>query len=114
MKLRKVILESPYAGDVERNVTYARACLRDAVLNHGDAPIASHLLFTQPGVLDDLDPEERTLGIEARLAWGVEAAATVVYVDHGISKGMDYGIARAKAEGRPVEYRNLIKEATNE
>ena len=30
--MRLVILESPYAGDIERNVAYARACLRDSLL----------------------------------------------------------------------------------
>ena len=50
--LRRVILESPYAGDIERNVAYARAAMRDSLLR-GEAPIASHLLYTQPGVLDD-------------------------------------------------------------
>jgi len=104
--MRRVVLESPYAGDVERNVRYARACLRDCVLQ-GDSPIASHLLFTQPGVLDDNCPIERQLGIEAGLAWGHEAEATVVYTNLGISKGMSFGIARAKDEGRPIEYRQL-------
>jgi hypothetical protein len=28
---RLVILESPYAGDVEANVAYARRCLRDSL-----------------------------------------------------------------------------------
>ncbi|WP_245467950.1 hypothetical protein [Mesorhizobium sp. M6A.T.Cr.TU.017.01.1.1] len=103
---RLVILESPYAGEVERNVAYARAALRDC-LKRGDAPAASHLLYTQPGVLDDDDPAERATGIGAGLAWGRKAEATVVYTDRGVSKGMAQGIARALAEGRPVEYRRL-------
>jgi len=104
--MRRVILESPYAGDVEANVTYARRALRDC-LKRGEAPIASHLLYTQEGVLDDTKPDERSLGIEAGLAWGAEAAATVVYADRGISTGMSYGIRRAVREGRAVEYRYL-------
>src|SRR5690606_21487830 len=40
---RRVIVESPYAGDVETHVAYARAALRDC-LSRGEAPIASHLL----------------------------------------------------------------------
>lgn len=104
--MRRVILESPYAGNVDRNVAYARACLRDSLLR-GEAPIASHLLYTQPGVLDDQIPEERQMGIDAGLAWGVEAEATVVYTDYGISRGMRYGIERAEREGRVVEYRSL-------
>ncbi len=105
-KPRRVILESPYAGEVEANVAYARATLRNSLLR-GEAPIASHLLYTQPGVLDDDVPEERALGIEAGLAWGHEAEATVVYADRGISRGMRYGIERAEREGRVVEFRWL-------
>jgi len=104
--MRLVILESPYAGDVVANETYARACVRDS-LSRGEAPIASHLLYTQPGILNDLDPEERAWGINAGLAWGSVAQATVVYVDRGISKGMHFGIDRAIAEGRPIERRTL-------
>ena len=103
--MRLVIIESPYAGDVERNVAYARACMADC-LRRGEAPFASHLLYTQPGVLDDSVPSERKLGIEAGLAWGAMADATVVYTELGITAGMTQGIERAHAAGRPVEYRN--------
>jgi len=104
--VRLVILESPYAGDVERNVRYARACLRDSLLR-GEAPIASHLLYTQPGVLRDDVPGERKHGIDAGLAWGAVAQATVAYCDLGITKGMTHGLERAAVEGRIVERRWL-------
>lgn len=104
--MRLVIVESPYAGDVETNLDYARACLRDCLLR-GEAPFASHLLYTQNGVLDDRLPAERNLGIVAGLLWGSKAAATIVYQDLGISNGMRWGIADAEAAGRPVEYRTL-------
>lgn len=101
-----VIIESPYAGDVETNTEYARACLKDC-LERGEAPIASHLLYTQPGVLDDTIPEERAKGIEAGLLWGRHASKTVVYIDLGISEGMRKGIERAQKEGRTIEYRSF-------
>ena len=104
--MRRVILESPYAGDVEANLAYARECLRDSLLR-GEAPIASHLLYTQPGVLDDAVPTERQYGIDAGLVWGALAEATVVYCDRGISNGMRYGIEHADNAGRPVEMRWL-------
>ena len=104
--MRRVILESPYAGDIARNVLYARLCVRDSVLR-GEAPIASHLLYTQPAILNDSIPAERQLGIDAGLAWRSVAEATVVYVDFGISRGMQYGIAAAEKAGIPVEYRKL-------
>lgn len=110
--VKLVIVESPYAGrgiseqNIERNVLYARACMRDCLMR-GEAPLASHLLYTQEGILDDKIPDERFLGISAGLEWGRFAEATVVYIDLGISEGMEYGINRAKEAGREIEYRNL-------
>ena len=104
--MRRVVMESPYAGDVEANVAYARACLADC-LARGEAPIASHLLFTQPGVLLDEVPGERTRGIEAGLAWIIYADAMVLYCDRGISLGMQEAMRRAQRAGVPVELRSL-------
>ncbi|MDP3725760.1 MAG: hypothetical protein Q8R36_01010 [bacterium] len=111
--MRRVLVESPYKAetleDLARNIRYARLCLHDCVLR-GDAPIASHLLLTQPDVLRDGVPEERALGIEAGLVWGKEAEVTLVYIDLGITDGMKKGIKRAEDEGRAVEERKLPKE----
>jgi len=102
-------LESPYAGDVEFHTMYARECMRDC-LKRGEAPFASHLLYTQPGILKDEIPQERELGIDAGLSWALAAEATVVYEDFGISTGMRKGIERAKKDGRPIEYRRLYED----
>lgn len=48
---------------------------------------------------------ERNWGIAAGLAWSEVAEAHVVYVDRGISPGMQRGIDRARALGREVELR---------
>ena len=104
--MKLVIIESPYAGDVERNLRYLRACMKDCLLR-GEAPFASHALYTQPGVLDDDNPNDRQLGITAGLAWGARADITVVYDDLGISRGMAFGIAAAKVARRPISYRKL-------
>ena len=111
---RLVIMESPYAGrgrwwlgklwDHWRNIRYARRCMRDCLLR-GESPMVSHLLYAQRGVLRDSFPAEREIGIDAGLAWGRVAEATVVYIDRGISPGMSYGIESAR--NRPVEYRML-------
>jgi len=106
--MRRVIVESPYKArwfwQRWRNRQYARMCLRDCI-DRGEAPFASHLLYTQYGVLRDSDPVERERGIAAGLAWGEIADATVVYEDHGITSGMWRGIEAAKNAGRPVERR---------
>lgn len=104
--MRLVIIESPYAGDVAANIEYARRCVRDS-LSRGEAPICSHLLYTQPGILDDAIPAERQWGIDAGLAWHAAKVTTVVYVDRGLSCGMQYGIVQAQNAGNPVEYRKL-------
>lgn len=104
--MKLVIIESPYAGDVETNTAYARRAVRDS-LARGEAPIASHLLYTQPGVLDDAVPDERAWGISAGLAWRRVADMSVVYADYGVSTGMNYGIDCAKSSGVPVEYRYI-------
>ena len=104
--LRLVILESPYAGDVAANVEYARACVYDS-LSRGEAPIVSHLLYTQQGILDDSVPFERSWGIQAGLAWIDVCEAMVVYTNWGISLGMKAAIDHALTRGKPIEYRAL-------
>jgi len=105
-KMPLVFIESPFAGDVDTNIKFARACMRDS-LNRGESPFAMHLLYTQEEILNDEIPEERNRGIEAGFAWGKHASKTVVYTNLGITAGMELGIQRAKEEGREIEYREL-------
>lgn len=115
-----VIVESPFATGnlvfkdektcvVEEsvNVAYARACLHDCLVTHGEAPFASHLLYTQEGVLDDSVPGERKLGIEAGLELGRKAVRRIFYVDRGISNGMKWGFRFGREIGQPYEIRTL-------
>lgn len=106
--MKLVIIESPYAGDVEKNIEYARKCVRDSLMR-GEAPIASHLLYTQDGILDDNIPEQRKLGIDAGLAWRKVAELSAVYCDLGISRGMEYNINAAVSSGLPIEKRYILK-----
>lgn len=134
---RLVIIESPYAADPKvvaawpfglrwlvawrlrrRNVRYARAAMADCI-RRGEFPIASHLLYTQPGILRDEVPHERTAGINAGLlyaeaaqAWarvkgGDHEAIRAAYINHGVSSGMTYGLRHADAIEQRVEYRIL-------
>lgn len=107
--MRRVLLESPWLGDVAANFAYAVECLRDS-LRRGESPIASHVLLAHAGVLDDLNQEERATGIAAGFAWRSVADATIVYVDRGVSAGMEAGIADAAAIGQAVEFRRLVPE----
>lgn len=102
--MRRVVIESRYAGDVDTNVAFARACMLDS-LRRGEAPFLSHLLYTQ--VWDDSNAAERAAGIQAGLAWHAGADAVIVYLDLGISDGMQLGIDNARRLGTPVEERWL-------
>jgi len=118
--MKLVIIESPFKGDVERNKRYLRSCIRDCI-NRGESPYASHRMLTD--ALDDNDPIERTLGIEAGLAWRnvtqpvfrngarIHGISTMVhhvfYVDLGISDGMAFAETRYSNEGIPYEERTL-------
>lgn len=110
--MRRVIVESPYRGktdeETKRNIIYAQRCLHDCFMRD-EAPFASHLLYTQPGVLNDKIPKERKYGIEAGFVWRDASDVTVVYTDYGISEGMRHGIANALAKNKPVEYREIGK-----
>jgi hypothetical protein len=103
-KMRLVILESPFAGDLERNRIYLDRCIRDC-LARGESPYASHRMLTS--ALDDLDPVQRKAGIEAGFAWRKAADATVVYRDYGTSRGMQAGIDHAVSIGHRIECREI-------
>jgi len=114
---RRVIVESPYRtpdpSAFLRHLAYARAALRDC-LARGEAPFASHLLYTQPQVMhaapswfDDGDNSLRQIGIDAGLAWGSVAEVCAVYGDLGVTVGMMQGVAAAEVAGIPIEWRSL-------
>ncbi len=105
--MEKVIVESPYAWDINKHIKYLKLCMLDC-FKRWEAPFASHLLYTP--ILDDNIEEERNLGIEAWLVWGNGADKTVVYTDFWISRWMEYGIDNAKENNRPIEYRKITFE----
>jgi len=106
-EFKLTILESPYAGDVDKNIEYAQKCMRDMLLR-GEAPYASHLLYTQSNVLDDTVPEERELGIYAGFAYKhMKEMHTVFYVDRGMSNGMQMAMDYLKEHKMTFEIRNL-------
>lgn len=102
--MKLVLLESPYAGDRGRNVRYALRALRHS-LDLDEAPIASHLLYTQ--VLDDSVREERALGMRAGLEWRRAAEGAVFYIDYGWSPGMRAAQRQYLFEGFPHELRQI-------
>lgn len=106
-----VMIESPFKGkdwdETQRNILYARLCVRDSLYQRGEFPYASHLLLTQTGLTDDTNPEQRDIGIRAGQALAARLDLRVICQDLEISKGMEYGIEAAERIGQPIEYRNL-------
>lgn len=98
----RVIIESPYAGNRELNARYLNHIMFDC-LKRGEAPIASHKLYTD--ILDDNIPDERDLGIEAGLVWSVAAQKVIIGTGLGISAGMRRGIERHTTNGVQMEFR---------
>ena len=109
-----VDIETPYSADtpegLRRNLLYARACVRDSLMR-GEVPFASHLFYTQPGILDDNVAEERNMGMDIgkKLIESLPGVATVLYIDLGVSAGMKFGVVRAKESNREIKYRTLKK-----
>ena len=99
-----VIIESPYMGSVQRNIAYAQQCMGDS-LKRGEAPFASHLLYTQ--ILDDTIPQQRMMGMQRAFEWYRCADLMAVYTDRGISSGMQKGMEVAEQLKIKIEYRKL-------
>lgn len=108
-----VFLASPYSGRVIYNIDYARRCLKDSI-SRGEAPLAPHLLYTQPGVLDDSSPTERETGIQCGQEWLARADYCAFYIDLGISKGMETELSLASRLGKRIDVRLVGRTADYE
>ncbi|MDL2294719.1 DUF4406 domain-containing protein [Ruminococcaceae bacterium OttesenSCG-928-D13] len=98
---RKLIyIASPYAGDVERNVEFARAACRYCI-EWGHTPIAVHLLY--PQILDDNDPTQRETGL--RLGRHVlESCDEIWMCGNETSPGMKAELEVAESLGIPARF----------
>ena len=113
-RMERVILESPYAADTEEgiflNEAYGELCMHDCLVNHNEAPYASHLLYTRQFVLRDDVPADRKLGIEAGFFWRDVAEKTVFYQDLGLTKGMVQGLEDCEKKSKSFGLRRLPDE----
>lgn len=99
MKENKLVyIASPYAGDVEANVAFAKVACRYA-MQHGCTPVALHLLY--PQMLDDAVPAEREAGIQMGLRV-LEACDELWLCGERMSHGMQAELVAAKRLGVPV------------
>jgi len=101
MKQKLCYVCSPYRGDVARNVKYAQELTGRAV-RRGLVPITPHLYITQ--ALDDNDPAERALGMEAGLHLLEPCKYIMIGGRYGLSEGMRHEIERAHRLGKTFLY----------
>ena len=98
---------SPYRGktpeQVQVHFNYAVDLTREMLL-YGHCPITPHLYIT--ACLNDDDPDERKIGLEAALELLKKCDAVIVGQRYGISEGMAAEIETAKQLNIPVFYRD--------
>ena len=93
-----VYIASPYAGDVEGNVAFAKAACRYAAAK-GYTPVAVHLMY--PQFLDDRVPKEREAGL--KMGRRVLAACEEIWLcGERMSAGMKAEKAEAQRLGIPI------------
>ncbi len=99
MESRLVYIASPYAGDIEKNVAFAKAACRYAAAQ-GCTPVAVHLMY--PQFLDDCVPKEREAGL--KMGMRVLAACDEIWLcGERMSAGMKAEEAEAKRLGLPIQ-----------
>ncbi len=115
--MKVIYVCSPFRGDTkeegQRNVDYAVE-LTAELLRTMYYPITPHLYIT--ACLNDADPEERRIGMDAALALLDKCDAVMVGIRYGISEGMAAEITKAKRMGIPIfthsDSNMLFKELT--
>ncbi len=108
--MKLIYIASPYAGDVERNVEYAKQACR-TVMESGHAFFAPHLLY--PAILDDSVPEERQAGIEMGLTL-LHRCDELWAFGPVVSSGMQAEIAEAERLRIPVHRMDMAGELVPE
>ena len=102
---RKIYVVSKYAGDVATNKENAVRFCR-YVIDRGNMPVASHLLY--PQILNDSSPHEREMGLMFGLALLALCDEVWIFTENGeISSGMKREIEEATQLGIPVRQLDL-------
>lgn len=96
--MKLIYICSPYAGNIEENIRFARAACRHAA-KQGFTPVAPHLLY--PQFLNDAVPAQRDAGIRMGLRL-LSACDELWRCGYRISAGMEKELAEAKCLKIPV------------
>lgn len=100
--MKCVYIASRVSGEIERNMALAKVyCLY--AMSKNVVPVVPHLMLE--GVLDDNDPEERTLGITVGLELLRKCDEIWAFTDErGISEGMANEISLADQLKIPIRF----------
>lgn len=110
-----VFVESPYSGDIDRNIRYLKLCKYDCWAR-GEMPCSSHDDMTQHPVKLDFyasdyekkwDIYTREGAINGAHSLRILCSKTVFYVDLGFSDGMKSAIEYCRKNNITVEMRKL-------
>lgn len=116
-----VFLESPYSGDIDRNLRYLKLCEYDC-WNRYEFPCSSHSNMTQHVIkknfyVDDYNPQYKIFGREEAINGShclrVLCSKTIFYIDLGWSDGMKNALKyceenKLKYEIRKIKYVNIL------
>ncbi len=97
-----VFICSPFAENVERNISRAQGYSRFAV-SQNYIPFAPHLLF--PQFMDDADTDQRKLGLFFGMVFLAKCHEMWVF-GRNITKGMSVEIEKAKQKNITIRYFN--------
>lgn len=97
-----VYICSPLSGDVEANTERTKAFCRYA-LDHGQIPLAPHLMF--PEFMDDNDPAEHELAIFMDVVL-LGKCSELWVLGETVSAGMQAEIDVAKKRRQPIRWFN--------
>lgn len=104
--MKRIFICSPYGGD-PANQERAREYCREA-LSAGHAPFAPHLLY--PQMLDDANPVQRAVGLEAGLLFLATCDEMWAYPGlEGLTSGMRREVEMASKLNIPVVWRSPIE-----
>jgi len=115
-----VIIESPFSGDIDKNIRYAQQAMNHSREN-GEIPIVPHLMWTQHHLapnyfVSDYDAKftikncGRDVSLEQIKVLRRLANKVIFYVDNGYSSGMKLALEHCKEENIQYEERTLFIE----
>lgn len=90
---------SPYKGETERNVEYAKELTKEAI-KRGYAPVTPHLYIT------DNKAEERKQGFEIAIKLLGKCDVILIGMKYGITEGMKKEIQKAYELKKTFEYKH--------